>query len=153
MNLPGFPNNFQRSHAELILRSYHRLTGKQLIPPGPDAAQRLFEAPIFVASHNTNEDPILTYGNQTALTLFDMSWEEFTATPSRFTAEAPNREERQRLLDRVTQYGFIDDYSGVRISKSGQRFVIQKATVWNLVDENGKAAGQAATFDRWSPIN
>ena len=70
-------------------------------------------------------------------------------TPSRLTAEAPNREERARLLAAVTKHGFIDDYSGIRISKTGRRFRIAQATVWNLLDEKGNYAGQAAMFSRW----
>jgi hypothetical protein len=78
-----------------------------------------------------------------------MSWAELTRTPSRLTAEAPNREERARLLAAVTQRGFIDDYSGVRISKTGRRFRFARATVWNLISETGRPGGQAALFDRW----
>ncbi len=78
-----------------------------------------------------------------------MSWDELTRTPSRLTAEAPNREERARLLAAVTAHGFIDDYSGIRISKTGRRFRIAQATVWNLLDEHGIYAGQAAMFSRW----
>jgi hypothetical protein len=150
---PSDANRHQESHAEILLASYRRLTGKNLIDPGPNAAKRLFESPFFVASHNTEDDPVLTYGNLTALTLFEMSWEEFTATPSRFTAEAPLREERQQLLERVTKHGYIDDYSGIRISKSGQRFHIRQATVWNLHDPSGKPVGQAASFDSWQALD
>ena len=78
-----------------------------------------------------------------------MLCEAFTQTPSRFTAEEPNREERARLLQRVTADGYIDDYSGVRISSSGQRFQIERATVWNLLTLDGKRLGQAATFSHW----
>ena len=78
-----------------------------------------------------------------------MSWAELTRTPSRLTAEAPNREERARLLAAVTERGFIDDYSGVRISKTGRRCRIAQATVWNLLDEHGDASGQAAMFEQW----
>ena len=94
-------------------------------------------------------DPVLNYGNHAALTLWEMSWEEFTGTPSRLTAEPPNREERARLLETVTRRGFIDDYSGVRISKTGRRFRIARATVWNLLTEDGQPCGQAAMFDHW----
>jgi hypothetical protein len=60
-----------------------------------------------------------------------------------------HRDERARLLDRVSQQGYIDDYRGVRISKTGRRFMIEQATVWNLLDENGAPYGQAATFSQW----
>ena len=81
-----------------------------------------------------------------------MSWEEFTATPSRYTAAAPNREERARLLAEVTKNRFIDNYSGIRISSTGKRFRIKQATVWNLMDPNGNNAGQAATFSHWEKV-
>ena len=45
--------------------------------------------------------------------------------------------------------GFIDDYAGIRISKTGRRFRIAQATVWNLLDERGIYSGQAAMFLRW----
>ncbi len=102
-----------------------------------------------MVSHGTEADPVLNYGNAAALALWEMSWDELTRTPSRLTAEAPNREERARLLGAVTQHGFIDDYSGIRISKTGRRFRIAQATVWNLLSETGQPCGQAAMFARW----
>lgn len=69
--------------------------------------------------------------------------------PSRLTAEAPNRAERARLLAEVAARGFMDDYSGVRIARNGQRFLIEQATVWNLSDTEGQPCGQAATFQAW----
>lgn len=60
-----------------------------------------------------------------------------------------NHTERARLLQQVTEHGFINDYSGVRISKTGKRFVIEQATVWNLIGTAGTICGQAATFSRW----
>lgn len=72
--------------------------------------------------------------------------------PSRFTAEASSRAERERLLAEVTARGYIDDYAGVRIAKNGTRFRIEKATVWNLIDDANRRYGQAATFGQWRMI-
>jgi hypothetical protein len=140
------------AQSQLIARSFKKWTGDDLLPGlfnPPGLARHLFHAPFVIVSHGTETDPVLNYGNQVALDLWEMSWEELTSTPSRLTAEAPNREERARLLDAVTKRGFIDDYSGVRISKSGKRFKISRATVWNLVSETGEPRGQAATFSEW----
>ncbi|MEI7612916.1 MAG: MEKHLA domain-containing protein, partial [Betaproteobacteria bacterium] len=87
--------------------------------------------------------------NRMALEVFAMDFASFTRLPSRYSAEPVNREERARLLERVTRDGFIDDYSGVRISAKGQRFRIAQAVVWNLLDQEGEIYGQAATFDQW----
>lgn len=140
------------AHSVCLARSMRELTGRELLPGVTDPrelARQLYEAPFVVVSHGTQADPVLNYGNRRALDLWEMTWEELTRTPSRFTAEAPNREERARLLAEVTAHGFIDDYAGVRISKNGRRFRIHRATVWNLRNEQGAYCGQAATFATW----
>jgi len=140
------------AQTQLIARSLKHWTGRDLLPPAgspSEFAETIFHAPFVLVSHGTESDPVLNYGNQTALTLWEMSWAELTRTPSRLTAEAPNREERARLLAAVTAHGFIDDYSGIRISKGGRRFRILQATVWNLMNEQQLYAGQAAMFSQW----
>lgn len=140
------------AQTQLIARSLDHWTGRALLPGlfNPlGLAKNVFAAPFVLVSHGTEADPVLNYGNAAALQLWEMTWEELTRTPSRLTAEAPNREERARLLAAVTANGFIDDYAGIRVSKTGRRFRIQQATVWNLLDERGRYAGQAATFSRW----
>ena len=145
-------SDFVVAHTAGLVRSLKHWTGRELLSGAAnpaDLAKQVFEAPFVLVSHGTEADPILNYGNRAALELWEMSWAEFTRTPSRLTAEAPNREERAHLLDAVTRRGFIDDYSGVRISKTGRRFRIARATVWNLLTETGQPGGQAAMFERW----
>jgi hypothetical protein len=81
-----------------------------------------------------------------------MSWAELTRMPSWLTAEAPERGERARLLERVMAQGCVDDYTGVRVSRTGRRFLIEQATVWNLIGPDGSRVGQAASFSRWRPL-
>lgn len=142
-------------HTTLLLASYHGLTGRHLLAPALDpahCARELWNAPFVVASHGTQADPIFNYGNRAALALFEMSWEQFTALPSRLSAEPQLRDARRRLLERVREFGFIDDYSGVRISAGGRRFLIHRATVWNIVDAAGVHQGQAVTFSEWGDV-
>jgi hypothetical protein len=144
--------DFAIAHTTCLARSLKRWTGRELLSgvSNPiEVSQKIFEAPFVLVSHDTEADPVLNYGNAAALALWEMSWGEFTRTPSRLTAEAPNRKEQARLLEVVTQQGFIDDYSGVRISKTGKRFQIFRATVWNLISESGEPCGQAAMFYKW----
>ncbi len=139
-------------YVHLLLHSYRRWTGRELIPASlsPERSdEALFHAPFVVLSHGTQEDPILNYGNQAALDLWEMTWEKFTSMPSRLTAEPINREKRANFLAEVTCHGYTDAYRGVRISSSGRRFLIEQATVWNIVDVEGHYLGQAATFSRW----
>lgn len=149
---PDSANNFHCEHTELMRASFLRWTGCHLVDAEltPIAAAKvLFRAPFALLSHDASLDPILTYGNAQTLALFEMTWEELSVTSSRLTAEAPNRAERERMLTEVAERGFIDDYAGVRISRRGRRFRIDRATVWNLNDATGRYCGQAAMFSGW----
>jgi len=142
-----------RSHVQLLLDSFARLLGRELIArtgTAAEQAERLFQAPFVVVSHGTEADPILNYGNAAALALWEMPWEAFTQTPSRLTAEPMHRDERARLLARTREHGYVDDYAGIRIAGSGRRFRIEQAIVWNLTGPTGNHRGQAATFSRWT---
>lgn len=139
-------------HSDLLLNSYRRATGKSLIEltPGSTAAESLYNASFALLSHGTEEDPVLNYGNRTAQYLWEMDWNSFTAMPSRLTAEPMERGVREAFMDDVRQKGYSDGYEGVRISGSGRRFRIERAIVWNVIDEEGMYRGQAATFPSWT---
>jgi len=151
LEYPCHSNNFHETHIALILDSYQRLLHKPLLEtsPGLSLGQQIYEADFALVSHNTDADPLFNYANLTAQNLFELSWPEFLGMPSRFSAEPVNREEREKLLARVAAKGFIDDYSGVRIAKSGKRFLIQQAVVWNVFDGQQRPYGQAACFKDW----
>jgi hypothetical protein len=149
--MPEWTQRHRRS-VELIATSFRRLTGKPLVPTDGDPVEALWAADSAIVAHGTESDPIFFFGNKTALRLFEMTFDAFTCLPSRLSAEPMLREERQRLLERVTRSGIIDDYAGVRISASGRRFRIMNASVWNLTDQDGLPAGQAAAFSDWTPL-
>ncbi len=157
----------------LIVASYQRLTGKALIefPPTVGAASAakglavngefaaeaaptvrlplrevLWNAPRAIVAHGTEADPIFFYGNCLALQLFEMSFDEFARLPSRLSAEPMLQEAREKALRTVAEQGCIDGYSGMRIAKSGRRFMIADCTIWNLIDAGGGFHGQAAVF-------
>jgi hypothetical protein len=136
-----------------LLDSYVRLVKEELISREGtqlEQAERLFKSTFVVASHGLQDDPILNYGNQAALDLWEMDWEPFTQTPSRLTAEPVNREERARMLAQAKTHEYISDYRGIRISLSGKRFLVERATVWNIHKPDGTQLGQAATFSDWT---
>jgi len=149
---PSADNDYLADHVSLLCDSYRLWTGKGLIPEDmehDEVGRYLFQASFALVSHNTAADPIFNYANLKAMELFEMEWDTITALPSRLSAEAINQDERARLLSRVSEHGFIDDYTGIRISSSGNRFRINDATVWNLINKNGAYAGQAAMFSNW----
>lgn len=148
---PAPHNGYLAAHARLLFASYRRLLGKPLLPE-PDDAQALYLTPLVVVSHDTAADPIFNYANLAAQRLFEMDWETFTRLPSRLSAGPVHRDERRRLLERVSRDGCIDDYAGIRIASSGRQFRIESATVWNVADAGGAYAGQAACFSIWRDL-
>lgn len=140
----------------LLADNYARLVGKQLAPEkisDESAAKWLYEdAPFGVLAHNAAVDPVFIYGNKAVQQRFEYSWEELTRLPSRLSAEAPNREERQQFLDRVKRDGYSSGYSGVRVTKTGKRFMIRNATLWQLFDEQGTFFGQAVVIPETADI-
>jgi hypothetical protein len=145
---------------ELLTTSYRQVVGEPLVVgeslpedgrSGGDTARWLYQdAPFCLLAHDTGEDPRFVYANVMAQRCFEYSWAEFVGMPSRLSAEAPDREDRQKFLDAVQRQGFVSDYRGVRIAKSGRRFWIEQATVWNLIDHEGIRQGQAALIRSWS---
>lgn len=141
------PRHSDPAFYTLLASSYARLLGKPLVPepmPAAEAAAWLYDkAPFAILAHDTAPDPVFVYGNKAAQRRFEYDWDELTRLPSRLSAEAPNREERQRFLERVQQRGYESGYKGVRITKSGRRFMIEAATLWQLFDADGVLHGQA----------
>lgn len=131
-------------YSALLATSFRFWTGRaicsDLTPKG------LFEMAMPLVSHGTEADPIFCYGNLAALKLWEMSWDEFTALPSRKSAEAVAdiQSDRSKLMAEAIKNGFVENYTGWRISKSGSRFMISKTLLWNAVDSRGVVLGQAA---------
>ncbi|MDX2226045.1 MAG: MEKHLA domain-containing protein [Verrucomicrobiae bacterium] len=145
------------AHTHRLLESYRHWLGKPLLvlpemATDSQTVSAVFFAPFVLVSGGTEPDQILNYANRRALDLWEYSWDEMTRTPSRLTAEPMHREARARFLEEVRTNGFIENYEGIRISKSGRRFRIEQATVWNLLDDAGHYAGQAAMFEKFSPL-
>lgn len=151
------------AHAGYLIRSYNCATGKDLVSlkllesDPVAAAKSLFFLPDrVVVSHGTQvtpDGPVLNYGNSVALKRWGASWEQLTNMPSKYTAEPVEQEERQAFLRQVLEDGYIENYSGVRISLDKSRFRMLDGTVWNVaLPEFEGLIGQAATFSQWDDL-
>ena len=152
---PSPDNDYLAHHIQLLRNRYRQLLHRDLVDPNlgaKAAAKALYTADFVLVSHDTSADPVFNYGNLTALRLFEMSWADFTSLPSRQSAEPPNQQERSQLLRLVSTQGFIENYAGIRISKTGKKFWIKDVTVWNLIDATGKYRGQAAVYSHWESL-
>ena len=145
--------DFLQRQTQLLLDSYRYWTGESLILKA-ETVQDLMDFPDAVASHIASSDPQFNYANHAALALFKMRDDEFLGLPSRYSAEPMLREQRAAFLAEVAANGFVQNYSGIRIAKDGSQFLIEQATVWNVVDiaQPENVLGQAVVIKKWKPI-
>lgn len=129
-----------------IAACYRKLVGKPLVAARGDVITALWNAPPAILAHGVGDEPRFFFANRAALTTFETDLEHLIGSLSRLSAPEPGQGERQAMLDRAAKSGFIDDYSGIRISAKGRRFEIRSAVIWNLTDEDGTRLGQAAAF-------
>jgi GNAT superfamily N-acetyltransferase len=143
------------AHVALLRDSLLRVSGRDLatgLDLGDGLEAAVHRAPYALLSHDAGDDPHFTYGNATALALYEVTSGQLASLHSRESTEPAERAERAALLARVAEQGYVDDYHGVRISSSGRRFVVEDAVVWDVVDDNGERHGQAVLFERWTRL-
>jgi len=153
---PDNSNQYCQEHVSILLSNLKRWTGIDLAEdngiPVNKLGKGVFEANFCLLSSDLSADPILNYGNQMALDLWEMSWEELTSTRSRDTAKPDKQSDRDGLMRQVNEKNFVTGYSGMRVSKTGREFLIKDVTIWNLFDDDGKPYGRAAWFIDTAPI-
>ena len=100
-------------------------------------------------AHGTEQNPRLSYANAAALQLWDSHWDGLIGMPSRLTAPDSERAERSSALGQAKRLDAVQNYHGIRISRKGRRFMINKARIWTLWDAEERVCGQAACFSDW----
>jgi hypothetical protein len=141
------------SRCSCLANSFAQWLGRPLLADLPSdpypLANVLYEAPVVIVSHGTEPDPVFWFANRLAQQVWDMDWDTFTRLPSRLSAEPAQQGERNRLLTRAESLGFIENYQGIRVTRTGTRFRISDAVFWNVRDEAKQPVGQAAVFSSW----
>lgn len=154
---PADSNNYHRDHLAIVLENLKRWTGYDLMADYGFAwetlGQQVFGADFYILSQDNAATPILNYGNDRVLQLWEVSWAELTTMPSQDTAKPVERSTRLAMMARVKANNYLSGYSGLRISKTGTEFHILDVTIWNLFASNGDPYGQAAWFKKIDRLN
>jgi len=141
--------------AKLLLQSHQKAFSRSLIAAAQQGhpkrllCQNLFACGFPVLAHGTEQDPKLSYANAAALQLWDSRWDELIGMPSRLTAPNSEQAERSNALGQAKRLDAVQNYRGIRISRKGRRFMINKARIWTLWDAKERVCGQAACFGDW----
>jgi hypothetical protein len=154
--IPNLSNNYHREHIALILANLKQLTGDDLIQKYgfslDNLGAQVFDADFYLLSHNCDRDPILNYGNQRVLDLWEISWSELTQMYSHETAKSSDRASRSAVMQQVAVHNYVSGYDGIRVSKTGREFRILDVTIWNLFTSDRQPSGQAAWFKSYESI-
>lgn len=153
LSIPSNENGYLKDYIYLITSSLKKLANIEIVDFSlslEEQAKQAYSSAYVLLAHNAANEPVFNYANQTAQTLFEMSWEEITNLPSKYSAESDEREKREELLADVAEKGYSKNYSGIRISKTGRRFEIKDAVIWNVYDAENNRIGQAALFDKYN---
>jgi len=146
--------SLQVHRATEILDSFRRCVGRELIGRSGDAAEdasRLFDLPLAVLAHDTAPQPLLDWANAAAAAAFDATPESLLGRLSSATAPPDATADRRQLFEALARDGFVTGYSGVRVSLTGRRFIIDDVTVFEVTDAAGRPAGHAAVIGSTRP--
>lgn len=146
------------SHVSLLDRSLKRLTGRGLyerMKVQPSSPKGIYNTVCLnerfvLISHGTEANPIYNFGNVAALQAFMRSWHDLMI-PSAESVVLRSQDEtlRNELMQKVTDHGFVEGASGIRVRGDGKFIKLVDAVVWNCYDDdNSTYIGQAAFFDR-----
>ena len=156
---PSSGNNWYQHHLRQLIDSYERLLNKPFLfrdsydSNASNWAEQVFKMDEgYLLSHDASEETLLNYANQKALSQWEMTWEELVLTSSRQTAPPLAIEERTELMETVDKQGYVTNYRGKRISKTGRLFWIKDVTIWKYYDTDDQYLGIAAAFPSVSPL-
>ncbi len=135
----------------LILNSHEQAFNYPLLKKQSDMqnSKNLFSQQLVILAHDNSKDPILVYANALALKLWEKTWEEMIGMPSRLTAPEEEQKQREIAIKNALNKISITNYEGIRITSTGKLFLIKKAKIWKIWDEQSQTFGQAASFLNW----
>ena len=153
---PSEANSYHNAFVTEVVASLARVADRDLIQEyglnRSDLGREVFFGNFALLCHRGDVQPLLIYGNQFVLNLWECNWEELIKTHSSATAPADDIASRKELLQKVERDNFVAGYSGRRVSFTGRLFLIQDVTVWRMLDKNSVPFGAAAFFPRYQSL-
>ena len=147
---PDEKNRFHEAHMLLVLESLKKLSGRDLLAewnlPGTKLGEEIFFGEFYLLTHDGTDEALLNYANKCALDAFEMNWEQFQGMPSSHTARAENQKEREKMMRRVREEGFVTGYEGLRVTRNNREFWIRNGIIWQISAPDDANYGVAAYF-------
>lgn len=150
---PPYRDAVMAPKIELIAASYFRQARRPLVKTSDDVIAALWTAPCAILAQYQLSDGMTCFANRCALEVYETDYLGFSPQFQRAHVETDGQDGPNGLFAAVNGSGGVAKYSGNLVSCRGNRFRVQHALTWPLIDEGGVCHGQAAMFDLWIALD
>ncbi len=138
---------------ELIASSYLRQARRPLVQKSDDVIAALWTAPCAILAQYELSEAATHFANRCALEVYETDYLGFSPQGQGSHAEKDGQKSANGLFAAANGAGGVAKYSGNLMSCRGNRFRVQHALTWPLIDEAGACHGYAAMFDLWIALD
>ncbi len=138
---------------ELIASSYLRQARRPLVQKSDDVIAALWTAPCAILAQFELSDAATHFANRCALEVYETDYLGFSPHGQGSSAQHDKKAGPNGLFSGANIAGGVAKYSGNLMSCRGNRFRVQQAIAWPLIDEGGACHGYAAMFDLWIALD
>jgi hypothetical protein len=146
---PPYQDTTMAPKIELIASSFFRQARRPLVQKSDDVIAALWTAPCAILAEYQMSGATAHFANRCALEVYETDYLGFSAQVQSFPAQKDQQPSPNGLFSGIHLNGGIAKYSGDLLSCRGNRFRVQHALTWPLIDEDGACHGYAAMFDLW----
>lgn len=128
----------------LLNKRFEESFNDTLVPflDAQDLAIKLHHAPYPLFAYDGNDNPKYTYMNLAAQRLFKVEQHEVKHLHVTETTEELLRKNLLNFIQEVKSKKRYLSYSGLRITKNGERFRLENAYLWVIYDDHKQYIGQ-----------
>lgn len=136
---------------ELIAYSFLRQTRRPLIQKSDDVVAALWMAPCAVIAQDAGPQASCFFANRCALEVLESDHDSLTDAQGEAARQATF--DLNGLFANADAAGKVRNYSGNLTSSRGNRYRVQQALTWPIIDDAGTTHGRAAMFDLWIALD
>lgn len=138
---------------ELVASSFFRQARRPLVQKSDDVVAALWSAPCAILAQYEMSDAATHFANRCALEVYETDYLGFSPHIQSSPAQKEKQDSPNGLFTGANLAGGVAKYSGNLMSCRGNRFRVQHALTWPLIDESGACHGYAAMFDLWIALD
>ena len=150
---PPYRDAIMAPKIELVASSFFRQARRPLVQKSDDVIAALWTAPCAILAQYQISGTTTYFANRCALDVYETDYLGFNAQVQDYPAQKDQPAKPNGLFSGANPRNGVAKYSGNLLSCRGNRFRVQHALTWPLIDEGGAYHGYAAMFDLWIALD